>query len=153
LQVLLLSNVIISKPPTISLPIGTNGNYTITVNNTGDAPAPNVTVVEVLPPGLQFVSGPPGCSATGQTVTCIVGPMPPGGGADIPLVVKPVAPGTFDTIATAGTNTANSTIDVVRTCAVYNGDGSSFACTSLTAFNANNSQSTSPSAEVCCVSG
>ena len=32
------------------------------------------TVTSVLPAGLSFVSGSPGCGATGQTVTCAVGP-------------------------------------------------------------------------------
>jgi uncharacterized repeat protein (TIGR01451 family) len=161
LQTEVFPDVSISKPPTISIPIGTNGNYTITVNNTGDVPAPNVTVVELLPPGLQFVNGPPGCSADNQTVTCVIGNMPLGGSFGMDIIVKPTLPGplvvTGNVTAPGDSNLANNgpvstSITVVRTCGVYNGDGSGYACPAGFVSNTNNSQSTSPSDGTCCVS-
>ena len=161
LQTALFPDVTISKPPTVSIPIASNGTYTVTVNNTGGAPAPNTVVVEVLPPGLEYVSGPPGCSAAGQTVTCNVGTIPAGGSSSIPLIVKPTAPGPLVTSGTvtatgeqntANNGPANTTITVVRTCAVYNGDGSAFACGANSVPNTNNTQSTNPSNATCCVS-
>ncbi len=54
--------------------IGTNGTYTLTASNMGTAAATGtITVTDVLPPQLSFVSGGGGgftCTASGQTVTC-----------------------------------------------------------------------------------
>jgi uncharacterized repeat protein (TIGR01451 family) len=161
LQTTLFPDVTISKPPTVTIPIASTGNYTVTVDNGGLVVAPNVTLVEVLSPGLQYVSGPQGCSASGQTVTCVIGDMPPGSSSSIPLVVRPTVPGPLVTSGTvtatgeqntANNGPANTTITVVRTCAVYNGDGSSFPCAANSVFNANRSQDTSPSNSICCVS-
>jgi uncharacterized repeat protein (TIGR01451 family) len=161
LQLALFPDVTISKPPAVNITIGSNGTYTVTVNNTGGAPAPNTVVTEVLPPGVEYVSGPPSCTAAGQTVTCNVGTIPPGGSVDIPIVIKPTAPGPLTTTGNVTAdneqNTGNNgpvttTINVVRTCAVYNGDGSSFACGPNSVPNTNNSQSISPSNATCCVS-
>jgi uncharacterized repeat protein (TIGR01451 family) len=161
LQATLFPDVTISKPPSVTIPIASTGNYTVTVENDGLVVAPNVTLVEVLPPGLKYVSGPPGCSASDQTVTCAIGDMPPGGSSSIPLLVKPTVPGPLVTSGTvtadgeqntANNGPANTTITVVRTCAVYNEDGSSFPCGSSATPNPENSQSTSPSNAICCVS-
>jgi uncharacterized repeat protein (TIGR01451 family) len=161
LQTALFPDVTITKPPAVTIPIASTGNYTVTMDNDGLVVAPNVTLVEVLPPGLQYVSGPPGCSASGQTVTCSIGDMPPGGSSSIPLLVKPTVPGPLVTSGTvtaggeqntANNGPANTTITVVRTCAVYAGDGSSFPCGANSVPNANNSQSTSPNNTICCVS-
>jgi uncharacterized repeat protein (TIGR01451 family) len=160
-QTALFPDVTITKPPNVTIPIGSPGNYTVTVNNTGGAPAPNVTLVEVLPPGVVYVSGPPECVATGQTITCNIGTIPPGGSKDVPITVRPTDPGPLTTTGnvtadneqnTDNNGPANTTITVVRTCAVYNGDGSSFPCGANSVPNANNSQSTSPSNTICCVS-
>jgi uncharacterized repeat protein (TIGR01451 family) len=162
LQTALFPDITISKPSNVTIPIGSPGNYTVTVNNTGGAPAPNVTLVEVLPPGVEYVSGPPECTAKGQTITCNIGTIPPGGSKDVPIVVRPTDPGPFtitgnvtaDNEQNTGNNgPVNTTITVVRTCAVYSGDGSSFPCGANTVPNANNIQSTSPSNAICCVSG
>jgi uncharacterized repeat protein (TIGR01451 family) len=58
-----------------SFTIGSNGTFTLTVTNIGTAATPGgtITVTDVLPNGLTFVSGGGGnftCSATGQSVTC-----------------------------------------------------------------------------------
>jgi hypothetical protein len=75
--------------------------------------------------------------------------------------VRPTAAGPFTTNATVTApgeqNTGNNgpatnIINVVRTCAVFNGDGSRFSCGPNAIPNANNSQSTSPNATICCVS-
>jgi uncharacterized repeat protein (TIGR01451 family) len=161
LQITLYPDVTISKPPAVSIPIASNGNYTVTVENDGAVVAPNTVVTEELPPGLQYISGPSSCTVTGQTVTCTIGDMGPGEISNIPLTVKPTIPGplvTSGTVAatdeqnTNNNGPANTTITVVRTCAVYNGDGSSFPCGADAVPNTNNSQSTSPNTTICCVS-
>ncbi len=153
----------ISKPPSLgSVLIGNNASYTITVENVGQQPAINVTVTEVLPPGLEFVSG-PGCTADGQVVTC-GGPntsIPVGGNLTFTLVVQPTVPGTLTSnasvTATGEQNTANNgpalgTLNVTRTCGQYNGDGSAFDCGDAFTLNTNNTQNSSPSSATCCVS-
>lgn len=81
-------NVVV--PPNVTIKkqhVGTNftaanqGQYTISVNNTGNGPANNVAVTDTLPTGLTYVSAASGqstsssggnwtCSASGQAVTC-----------------------------------------------------------------------------------
>jgi uncharacterized repeat protein (TIGR01451 family) len=54
-------DVSISKSPgSVAVPIAGTASYTITVANVGSQAASNVVVTENLPPGLQYVSGPPG---------------------------------------------------------------------------------------------
>ncbi|WP_345439734.1 hypothetical protein [Microbacterium gilvum] len=64
--------------------------YTITVANIGsrdvDADDP-VTVTDVLPDGMVYVSGPEGCAADGQVVTCDVDPALLGAGESTQLVL------------------------------------------------------------------
>jgi uncharacterized repeat protein (TIGR01451 family) len=40
--------------PSAAVPLGSVVTYNITLRNNGSAPASNVTMVDVLPPGLQF---------------------------------------------------------------------------------------------------
>ncbi|WP_206447925.1 LPXTG cell wall anchor domain-containing protein [Agrococcus sp. KRD186] len=69
---------------------GTTVDYTITVTNVGardvDSDEP-VTVVDELPAGLSFASGPEACTAEGQTVTCEVDPTAMTAGASVVLVL------------------------------------------------------------------
>jgi uncharacterized repeat protein (TIGR01451 family) len=61
LQSAIFPDVSISKSPgSVAVPIAGNASYTITVANVGSQAASNVVVTENLPPGLQYVSGPPG---------------------------------------------------------------------------------------------
>ena len=52
---------------------GTNLDYTLAVRNQGPNPAQSARVVDTLPAGFTYVSGPPGCSASAGTVTCELG--------------------------------------------------------------------------------
>jgi uncharacterized repeat protein (TIGR01451 family) len=66
---------------------GSTISYTITVANAGPSTATNVTMTDVLPAGLQFVSAVPSqgsCSGT-TTVTCTLGSILSGGSATITL--------------------------------------------------------------------
>ncbi len=85
--------------------------YTITVTNAGDRDADlgePVTVTDVLPAELSFVSGPAECSASGQIVTCDVDPaaLPVGGTVVLQLQVSFVAgtpAGTYTNLASVTT--------------------------------------------------
>ena len=56
---------------------GTPIIYNLQVSNGGPSTAPSITVTDVLPSNLSFVSGPTGCGAAGQTVTCTGGALAP----------------------------------------------------------------------------
>jgi uncharacterized repeat protein (TIGR01451 family)/LPXTG-motif cell wall-anchored protein/fimbrial isopeptide formation D2 family protein len=69
---------------------GGSFDYTITVENIGDRAADldePVTVVDQLPEGMVFVSGPEQCSAVDRTITCDVDPALLGVGGTVELVL------------------------------------------------------------------
>ena len=81
--------------------------YTLVVTNNGPASATNVTVVDVLPSVLKFVSvvtTAGTCSQAANTVTCQVGTLANAGTATINIVVTPQSP-------TIVTNSAMVTAD------------------------------------------
>ncbi|MEA2570171.1 MAG: hypothetical protein QOI24_2172 [Acidobacteriota bacterium] len=73
--------------PSTSTTTGSTISYTIAVANAGPSTATNVTMVDVLPAGLQFVSAVPSqgsCSGT-TTVTCSLGTILGGANATVTL--------------------------------------------------------------------
>eukprot|EP00775_Hariotina_reticulata_P008269 gene8269-8457_t len=79
---------ITSTPGPLTSTVGSPVSFNITVTNTGQAPATNVTVTETLPPGLIFPPGwtaPAGCSTSGQVLTCNPGTIPVGVTVNIPV--------------------------------------------------------------------
>jgi uncharacterized repeat protein (TIGR01451 family) len=81
--------------------------YTLVVTNNGPASATNVTVVDVLPSSLKFVSvvtTAGTCSQAANTVTCLLGTIANAGTATINIVVTPQS-------ATIVTNSAIVTAD------------------------------------------
>jgi uncharacterized repeat protein (TIGR01451 family) len=124
-------NVVISKMHVGSnFTVGSNGQYSIVVTNTGNGPANKVTVTDPLPTGLGFVSGSGAnwtCSAAGQVVTCTYGVSlgasgTPGGGAASTLTLTvsvsqsagQTATNTATVTAQYDTGTANkSSTDIV----------------------------------------
>ncbi|HEY7756013.1 MAG TPA: isopeptide-forming domain-containing fimbrial protein [Actinomycetota bacterium] len=67
---------------------GESFTYTITVTNTGDGTAEDVVVTDRVPSGLTItdVNG-PGCSTSGQDVTCQVGDLAAGASVTITITV------------------------------------------------------------------
>jgi uncharacterized repeat protein (TIGR01451 family) len=77
-----------SASVTTALP-GDQFSYTISVTNTGNAPANGVVVTDTVPAGLTIVSVQgTGCSVSGQTVTCNVGTIQPGATITILITVQ-----------------------------------------------------------------
>ena len=83
--------------------VGQNLTYTITVSNTGPSNAPNVTMNEGVPAGVNFVSVTPSqgsCSGT-SSITCNLGTINAQGSATVTLVVTPTVAGPLDNTASA----------------------------------------------------
>lgn len=76
-----LSDLTVTKELTRNLEAGFTGEYTITVTNAGPTPDPGpVTVTDRLPAGLTYRSAtldgaPADCTASGATVTCLIGAL------------------------------------------------------------------------------
>ncbi|RJQ21526.1 DUF11 domain-containing protein [Candidatus Woesearchaeota archaeon] len=102
------------------VPRGGTLSYTITLNNTGNATAQNVTVVEIYPPNVSFVSGEPTPSGND---TFSVGNISPGGSFVVNITV------TVGSTVVNGT-VLNNTVNV--TFANSSGENSSFLDSELT---------------------
>lgn len=95
---------------TPSLSVGDDASYTITVTNTGEATAADVTVAEDIPAGLTFVSATPSvgsCSAVAPVV-CSLGSLAVGASATIKVVAHATVAGTLVNTATVSTSTPES---------------------------------------------
>ncbi len=81
---------------------GHDVTYTVTATNHGTDPDNNVSVSDPLPAGEGFVSGDPGCTGSGGTVTCEFGTLGAGASASKSFVVSvPLgAPTTIENTAT-----------------------------------------------------
>lgn len=94
------ANLIILKVGPSTATVGNNFDYTLTVNNTGTATtnAGPITVTDVIPAGLTFVTGNGNgwsCTANGQTVTCTSNnTIVINGSSNIVLTVTPTITGT-----------------------------------------------------------
>jgi uncharacterized repeat protein (TIGR01451 family) len=123
-------NLVISKAGPSTATVGVNFDYTLTVNNTGTAATNGgiITITDVIPTGLTFVTGTGtgwSCSATGQTVSCTTNNVINiNGSSNIILTVNPTSIGTVTNIAnvlgggdntTSGSNPVNTTINAAPT--------------------------------------
>jgi uncharacterized repeat protein (TIGR01451 family) len=105
-------------PVTVDNPL----TYAIGVNNSGPSPATNVTVTDTLPSGVALLSAAASqgsCSGT-ITITCTLGTLGVGGGANIAIAVRPLVVGSLANSATvtaaeADPATGNNTASVTTT--------------------------------------
>jgi uncharacterized repeat protein (TIGR01451 family) len=98
-------------PTTVT--VGTPVTYTMTVTNSGPSASSGVTVTDVLPTGLTFVSATPSqgsCSGT-TTITCSLGQIANGASASVSITatVTGAAASTTINTATVAENETNST--------------------------------------------
>ena len=75
------ANVAVAAP-------GDQVTYTLRAVNSGTGTARNVVVTDQLPAGTAYLSGSPGCSASGSTVTCSLGSVPGGTDASVTITVR-----------------------------------------------------------------
>jgi uncharacterized repeat protein (TIGR01451 family) len=88
---------------------GTSLAYVAIMTNAGPADATGLTLTDVLPPDVAFVSsvpGPPTCTLAGATFTCNMGTLAAGGTTTVTLHVTATAP-PGSTIVNTATVTAN----------------------------------------------
>jgi uncharacterized repeat protein (TIGR01451 family)/fimbrial isopeptide formation D2 family protein len=79
---------------------GDTDTFTFVIHNAGPSTAAGVTVTDPLPAGLSYVSDDRGCASAAGTVTCTVGPMPPGANETVHVVVSGDALGAQSNTAT-----------------------------------------------------
>jgi uncharacterized repeat protein (TIGR01451 family) len=99
---------------------GQNLTYTLAITNIGSAVASGVTVTDVLPAGVTFVSASPGATNEGGTVVASPGTVINGSGTNILITVEPTVAGLITnvvSVATTGTdsNPANNSASLVTT--------------------------------------
>ena len=112
-----LPELVVAKSGPATGTVGSNYNYTLSVSNNGVAPTSGVvTVTDMLPSGLTFVSGSGNgwsCTANGQTVTCTTSSsvLPASSASIINLTVTPTQTGSFNNTASVlggGDNTLST---------------------------------------------
>lgn len=87
--------------PTGTRYIGRPADFTITVQNTGDAPVRDTKLVDSMPAGLEFISASDGGVFSGGTVTWNLGTLDPGATKSVKLTVRPSAAGNYENTASA----------------------------------------------------
>lgn len=70
-----------------SISSGGTATFTLEASNVGSGTATNVVIVDTIPSGLT-ITGAPGCTVSGQTVTCKVGDLAGGGKTSVTITVK-----------------------------------------------------------------
>jgi len=81
--------------------VGRPVKYTITVTNSGDAPAKNTVLVDTVPAGTQFVSASAGGKLANGKVTWQLGDLAPKGTKTVSVTVKATTQGYIRNTATA----------------------------------------------------
>lgn len=101
--------------------LGGTLTYTVTVENRGVVDCTSVTVTDVLPSSVTFVSASPGCADFGGTVVCNLGSLASGSNAVLTVDVTPTATGNITNTVTvsadqtdiAPDDNTNTTVSVV----------------------------------------
>ena len=101
---------------------GTGLSYTVTVSNAGPSDADVVSLVDVLPPEVTYVSATPdqgSCSESAGTVTCAIGTVASGDSVDVVITVA------VPSSTAAGTITNNASVSSATSDAVAGNDATS----------------------------
>ena len=87
---------------------GQNLTYTLSITNIGTAIASGVTVTDVLPAGVTFVSASAGAMNLGGTVVASPGTVANGAGTSLQIIVQPTVTGTITNAASVATTSTDS---------------------------------------------
>lgn len=100
------------------LEAGKEGVYHVDITNNGPSDATGVVITDVLPAGLTLVaSKSPGCTSSGQTVTCVVGDIANGASAQVVLTVMVAEDLPADTQVINTVSVTSEVTDPDPTCA------------------------------------
>lgn len=88
--------------------VGSDITYTVLVKNAGTQVATEVQVVDVLPPGIDFVSASSGCTHANRVVTCAVGTVAASGMVTLQIVGRTTAVTDVVNAVSVTSKTANS---------------------------------------------
>lgn len=100
-----LSLGVVDSPDPIA--VGGNLTYALTVSNSGQADATNVSVAATLPANATFVSASNGCTRTGNSVNCNLDTVNNGASRQLSIVVKPTIEGTLNFNAAVSSDTGD----------------------------------------------
>ena len=106
------ADLALSKSDSGDLISGETLTYTLTVNNFGPSDASGVTVTDMLPPSVAFLSATATqgtCSEAAGTVTCDLGDLADGAVATVTIQVTPTMTGTITNTASVDGNQADDT--------------------------------------------
>src|SRR5690606_29071470 len=93
--------------------------FTLTVTNSGPAPATQVALTDTLPAELAYVSGDGGCSETGGVVACALADLAVDDTASLTLVAQANASGVFtNTVEVSGLEPEDNPADNTASLAV-----------------------------------
>lgn len=101
---------------------GQNATFTLGYANAGPSTATGAQIVDTLPAGLTYVSSSPGCTPSGQSVTCTLGTLASGANGTRTIVARGTALGAQQNTATISSavtdgatadNTATATVTVL----------------------------------------
>lgn len=87
------------------VPPGATLTYTLTVANNGPDTATGVTLTDILPSSVTFISASAGCSEAGSVVTCDLGSL--ASGSDATVVIAVTTPSDIGMLSNTATVTAN----------------------------------------------
>jgi uncharacterized repeat protein (TIGR01451 family) len=106
------ADLALDKSDSGDLIAGETLTYTLTINNFGPSDASGVTVTDMLPPSVGFLSATPSqgtCSEAAGTVTCDLGDLADGATATVTIEVTPTVTGTIVNQASVDGNQADDT--------------------------------------------
>ena len=94
--------LVVDKQGPDNLGLRKTAEYTVTITNSGDSTATNVTLTDDLPDGLTFVSSDPAASGSdGSTVTWSLGDIPPSESMTVTMMLSAASVGEQINTATA----------------------------------------------------
>jgi uncharacterized repeat protein (TIGR01451 family) len=94
-------SILKTGPPSIYLDM--TGQFTVTVENTGETPLTNVAVTDILPANLSYVSSSPVGTVSGNTVTWLFASLPVGASETITIEYRATDVGSFENTASVTT--------------------------------------------------
>lgn len=124
-------SVTLTGPDTLA--VGAEGTWRVVVRNAGPSSATGVKLSGLLSPGLEFVSPPAGCTASGRSLSCDLGTLAPSAESTFSLLARGLTAGaqTVEVTATATSTDPNAANDTAKASTTVQaaGSGADLSCT------------------------